>query len=110
MLVAAAQAPWPLNVPTNIRICCLPARPPARPPACLQGQHPVVYWTPLGKNTVRMVQTAPVDVPKGACLDSSRPNKRSFLCAQAVSPAAAGCWCSRHLLRLQLLPAFIRRG
>ena len=36
--------------------------------ACIntpQGQHPVVYWTPLGKNTVRMVHTAPVDLPKG---------------------------------------------
>ena len=30
-----------------------------------QGQHPIVYWTPVGKNTVRMVCTAPVDLPKG---------------------------------------------
>lgn len=33
--------------------------------ALLQGQHPTAYWTPLGKNTVRMVHTAPVEVPKG---------------------------------------------
>ncbi|PSC69692.1 Transducin WD40 repeat-like superfamily [Micractinium conductrix] len=36
------------------------------------GQHPVVYWTPLGKNTVRMVPTVTVDVPRGA-----KPDKES---------------------------------
>ncbi len=40
--------------------CCLPSAAPA-----LQGQQPTVYWTPLGKNTVRMVHTAQLDLPKG---------------------------------------------
>ena len=31
----------------------------------VQGQQPTVYWTPLGKNTVRMVHTAQLDLPKG---------------------------------------------
>lgn len=31
----------------------------------VQGAQPTVFWTPLGKNTIRMVQTAPLDLPKG---------------------------------------------
>ena len=38
---------------------------PTGPPAA-QGQQPTVYWTPLGKNTVRMVHTTQLDLPKGA--------------------------------------------
>jgi hypothetical protein len=65
----------------------------------VQGQHAVVYWTPLGKNTVRMVNTAPVEVPKGGKLEREmvpgvklKTENKKPIVGLAVHPTGAGFW------------------
>ena len=53
----------PLRPPPPAADHPAPPAPGPRPP---QGQHPIVFFTPVGKTTVRMVHTVTPALPKGA--------------------------------------------
>lgn len=62
----------------------------------------MVYWTPLGKNTVRMVPTVTVDVPRGGFRGTQMERSRSGVGSSvACTPACAArqARCSAYLPR-----------